>query len=236
MDKETQLTKEYLKAMGNKYDLEIIHILDLSKLGIRSFGSLVDCVSLSILDISRNQLRNIKGMEALVNLRSLNISYNYVNNIEPLRSMLELEDLQIQENKLDSYQSLEPLKKLSKLQYLRLQEYGQSGQNPVCKTDKYRRTILEMFPNLFSLDGHRRHNPFLEIDEKVKEILAREKVTISTDKDAKSSSWVKKEDLDPTKAFNKVKSAGGSLLAEIQGMIKDCDKGLKEYDKLLIDL
>ncbi len=234
MERETQLTKEYLKAMGNKYDLEIIHVLDLSRLGVRSLGALVDCSNLAVLDLSRNQLRAIKGLESLAKLRTLNLSYNQINNIEPLRMLNDLEDLQLQDNKLETYQCLEPLKRLPKLLYLHLQEYNQTAQNPLCKADKYRRVMLDTFASLFSLDGHRRHNPVLELDEKSKEILARgAENPLGEGKGEAGGPWISKEDLDPSSAFASAKSAGGHIVVEIEGAIRDAEKTLKDYDKFI---
>jgi len=235
MERETQLTKEYLKSIGNKYDLEIIHILDLSKSGIRSLGSLPDCTNLAILDLSHNQLKSVKGIESLTKLKVLNLGYNQINSLEPLRVLLELEELNLQENKIETYQMLDPIKKLTNLQYLKLQEFGQQGQNPLCKADKYRRAMLDMFPTLFSLDGHRRHNPMIELDEKTKEILGRDKtanagVDIKTGKGA----WFKKEDMDASTVFSKAKNSGGNLIVEIEAMLRDAEKNLKEFDKLLV--
>eukprot|EP00826_Nyctotherus_ovalis_P060150 TRINITY_DN8415_c0_g1_i8.p1 TRINITY_DN8415_c0_g1~~TRINITY_DN8415_c0_g1_i8.p1 ORF type:complete len:238 (-),score=61.12 TRINITY_DN8415_c0_g1_i8:100-813(-) len=232
MEREVQLTKEYLKAMGNKYDLEIVHILDLSQLGLRSLGALGECANVIILNLSQNQLRSIKGLETLTKLKMLSLSYNNLANIDQIKPLALLEDLRLQGNQLDSYQSLDPLKYLSKLQHLRLQEFGQTNQNPICRTDSYRSHLLEMLPTLLSLDGHRRNSPFIELDEKAKEILSRGEESLGVDDLVKDDfKWTAKEELDASNTFSKVSTAGGNLVLEIEELIRGAEKNLREYDK-----
>ena len=93
-----------------------------------------------------------------------------------------------------------------------------------------------MLPNLLSLDGHRRNSPFIELDERAKEILSRDDEFIGGNDDLLKSSdskWIDKDQLDASNAFVKAKSAGGEIVLEIEKLIRGAEKDLKEFDNVI---
>ena len=78
MERQKNLTPLFLKTMTQKFDLQTIFLLDLSKMGIGSVGSLPECTNLMMLDLSRNNLLVITGLESLTNLKHINLSYNKI--------------------------------------------------------------------------------------------------------------------------------------------------------------
>lgn len=54
MEKDRKLTPLFLKTFTQKFDLNTIFLLDLSKKGIGNVGSLPECTNLLMLDLSHN--------------------------------------------------------------------------------------------------------------------------------------------------------------------------------------
>ncbi|XP_008309950.1 leucine-rich repeat-containing protein 61 [Cynoglossus semilaevis] len=150
-----KVTAALLKSRSGEFDLESILFLKLRNLGIQDLGCIGECINLERLDLSGNNITNLAPLASLRLLSVLNLSANRVSNLEPLRSCDSLQNLNVAGNIISSIESLHCLQSLRKLENIRLKDNTYNYTNPVCRNTVYRNIILEMFPNLKTLDGER---------------------------------------------------------------------------------
>jgi internalin A len=101
MIKETNATKEYLKAITGKFDIETIFVLNLKEKNLTKPNAIVLCLNLTVLNLSYNKLNSVSGMGALKDLKFLDLSYNQITNIDDLEYLSGLKNLKLQGNKID---------------------------------------------------------------------------------------------------------------------------------------
>ena len=93
---ETKLTPLFLKTMAQKFDLETVIYLDLSRRNIQGgIGNLGDCINIMQIDLSNNRITMLSGMESLSKLKMLDLSHNKLTNIDSLKNCISLERLDL---------------------------------------------------------------------------------------------------------------------------------------------
>eukprot|EP00347_Sterkiella_histriomuscorum_P012651 403367751 len=160
---ERKITPLFIKTFAQKFDLNTIFLLDLSKKQINAIGSIPECTNLLMLDLSYNNLSGISGIEALVNLKHLNLSFNKLTQIDALKSCVALEKIELQGNQIRDLRTLETVgPSLVNIKVIYLQEFNFQNPNPVCSVKNYRKKVFEGIPKLKALDGHRDGIPVIE--------------------------------------------------------------------------
>ena len=155
MIKEINPTKEYLKAITGKFDLETIFVLNLEEKNISKLNGIILCVNLTILNLSSNKLNSVSGISSLKELKYLDLSYNMITNLDDLEYLNNLRLLKLQGNKIEMPKNFNQkfinhihLEKLSFQQF----DMNKKSQNPICKIDNYRNEMFNVFTNLKILD------------------------------------------------------------------------------------
>ena len=158
MIKEINLSDEYLKAIGGKFDLETIFNLELVNKNISSLGSIPKCTSLLYLDLSHNNISSINGIENLVHLMFLDLSYNNISDISNLKALRDLVNCKLQGNNISGplpsfFANFKKLEKLTFHEVPILDKPDINTSNPICESENYREEILNALPKLMWLDG-----------------------------------------------------------------------------------
>ena len=228
MIKEINPSVEYLKAITGKFDLETVFNLSLEGKSISKLNAIPQCTSLIFLNLSNNKISSINGLNNLSQFVFLDLSFNNISSIDGLEVLLNLKHLKLHGNNING-----PLpskfKKLKRIEKITFQimafedDKERNTSNPICKTDNYRKNILEMFPSLKMLDGIPRDmEAFLVEDEEEDNSL--------------------NEKLDP-KNFNfdfenKIKFEPNEIISDedIQGIKKNIEEKYAEFQKGIEEL
>lgn len=156
-----QISENMIKRYSCTFDLEAVRVLCLASLGIQSImkeDAINRCTNLRILNLSKNRLTKIGGLDGakVISLQTLILSHNQIASFGDVSSIPSLLHLDLQGNQISSITSLKPLgSKFPSLQSLALQDIAGRNSNPVCKTQDYKKEIMETFPFLLVLDGQR---------------------------------------------------------------------------------
>lgn len=168
MNKETNPTEDYLKAVSGKFDLETIFTLELPLRNISKIGSIPDCCSLILLNLSRNKISNINALSKLDKLNFLDLSFNQIYNMDGLENLLLLRHLKLHGNNISKTPNrISQLTRLEKLtfQIMPLKGEKTNTSNPICQDGNYRQNILDSLPNLKMLDGFTRDMEPFSLDD-----------------------------------------------------------------------
>ncbi|XP_009698243.1 PREDICTED: leucine-rich repeat and coiled-coil domain-containing protein 1-like, partial [Cariama cristata] len=155
-----------------------LHTLNLHCNRIARIEGLSHLRTLQHLDLSSNQICRIEGLSSLANLRTLSLACNLITKVEGLEKLFNLTMLNLSYNRIHDLSGFQCLhgtshkishidlhsncvnninhllqctKGLRCLTNLTLEKNGKA--NPVCHTAGYRETVLQMLPQLTSLDG-----------------------------------------------------------------------------------
>uniref|UniRef100_A0A8C3KJ70 Leucine-rich repeat and coiled-coil domain-containing protein 1 n=1 Tax=Calidris pygmaea TaxID=425635 RepID=A0A8C3KJ70_9CHAR len=155
-----------------------LHTLNLHGNSITRIEGLCHLRNLQHLDLSSNQIRRIEGLGSLANLRTLSLSCNLITKVEGLEKLFNLTMLNLSYNRIHDLSGFQCLhgtshkishidlhsncvrnidhllqctKGLHYLTNLTLEKNGKA--NPVCHAAGYRETVLQMLPQLTTLDG-----------------------------------------------------------------------------------
>mmetsp|Transcript_15032 Transcript_15032/g.26131 ORF Transcript_15032/g.26131 Transcript_15032/m.26131 type:complete len:268 (+) Transcript_15032:56-859(+) len=152
-------TDEDIRTATQRFDLEIVRILNLAGRGLSSVAGsgLNSCVNLTDLNLSDNTISKIEGLDALLGLKKLQLAGNRITRVENLGHLTKLEWLSLQGNQLDRIHcvDLQLLSTLPTLKTLYLQDLGRTRQNGCCKQPNYKAAVLAILPGLANLDGER---------------------------------------------------------------------------------
>lgn len=146
--------------LDNKKIMAISNVTNADK---NDFTPLTDLINLRSLSMNRTHLYSLEGFPTLPKLRRLALSDNKLTGgLEALADakLEKLIHLDLSGNKINDLSALEPLCNLSNLKHLSLFEC------PVTQKANYRDALLEMIPQLYSLDQHdRKGDPIDSEDE-----------------------------------------------------------------------
>ncbi|NXS97050.1 LRCC1 protein, partial [Jacana jacana] len=130
--------------------------LDLSSNQIRRIEGLSSLANLRTLSLSCNLITKVEGLEKLFNLAILNLSYNHINDLSGFQCLHgtshKISHIDLHSNCVNNIDHLlQCTKGLHCLTNLTLEKNGKA--NPVCRAAGYRDTVLQMLPQLRTLDG-----------------------------------------------------------------------------------
>ncbi|KAM6282386.1 leucine-rich repeat and coiled-coil domain-containing protein 1 [Porphyrio hochstetteri] len=130
--------------------------LDLSSNQIRRMEGLSSLANLCSLNLSCNLITKVEGLEKLFNLTILNLSYNHIHDLSGLQCLHgtshKISHIDLHSNCINNIDHLlQCTKGLCCLKSLTLVKKGKA--NPVCHAAGYRETVLQMLPQLTTLDG-----------------------------------------------------------------------------------
>ena len=219
-----EVTPTFLKTLSNKFDIEIINILDISSFKLTNLGCICQCINLRYLDISNNDLNSLLGIESLTFLKRLHAANNAITSLDSLKKCHDLEFLDIQGNKIKNLENIYELSSLNNLSYLSLQEYNFTNPNPVCKIQNYRKSILDKLRYLISLDGHRRNWEVIALPETKEE----ENIKIEYNS---SQHWYSKYPMNCDIAFSNVNNCINKNVEDTRQYLKQVENKLTQMIK-----
>ena len=219
-----EITPTFLKTVSNKFDVEIINILDLNSLKLSNLGCIGQCINLRYLDISNNNISSLLGIESLAFLKRLQAANNAIISIDSVKRCPELEHLDIQGNKIKNLENIYDLACLIHLAYLNLQEYNFTNQNPVCKMTNYRKSILDKLKSLISLDGHRRNWEVITMPEN------KEEDNIKVEYNS-TQYWYSKYPLNCDSAFSSANNSINKSIEDTRQYLKQVESKLTQMMK-----
>lgn len=149
----TSLTKEYLLLSAGEFDIETIFHLELDNRDVQRMMGLQICTNIVRVDLSRNQIIRIEALENLSKLQFLDLSHNKLSKLAGIGSATGLETLRILNNPISRNVDVADLAMCEKLRAVFFQGVNGKDCCPICLQPDYRSRMLELVPNLISLDG-----------------------------------------------------------------------------------
>ncbi|CAL8071342.1 unnamed protein product [Calicophoron daubneyi] len=149
--------------------LHCLQHLNLSSNSIRDMKGLDTLRSLRTLNLSSNKLVEVRGLGCLYGLVQLDLSFNLLEDVDGLKDMYgpsyNLTVVHLQGNRLKSVDNLlDCARGLINLRQLTLFDPQAGANNPMCKTEDYRRTVLAGLPRLEILDHMDSNNRPVRLD------------------------------------------------------------------------
>ncbi|DAZ98298.1 TPA: hypothetical protein N0F65_008884 [Lagenidium giganteum] len=143
----TELTRELVETIVSDYPL--LQSINLSHNELQALDHLELLHDLGELDVSHNRLHALPRdlCHVVGRLKYLNASHNQLASLEPLAGCVNLQILEVSNNRIELISELRHLQALSALESLVLSE------NPIAQHDHYRREVVQMLPQLRTLDG-----------------------------------------------------------------------------------
>ncbi|KXJ22637.1 leucine-rich repeat-containing protein 61 [Exaiptasia diaphana] len=152
--KKEEVSAHFLKLKSGEFDLESIHHLDLSDMGIQDLSIVGNCAGMVYLNLSHNRIKSLKPLGDLKLLERLDVSCNNISALDGISDLEGLISLNLAGNMIMSIEDLKCLSKLSKLRKLRLKDDVHNYSNPVCQSaSNYKKSVSEVLPQLTTLDG-----------------------------------------------------------------------------------
>nr|XP_039261958.1 leucine-rich repeat and coiled-coil domain-containing protein 1-like isoform X2 [Styela clava] len=165
-----------IRDFSGLQNLRKLKDLDVSSNLIQSLSGLQSLSSLCVLNLACNHISDLQGLRTLVNLTSINLSYNKIKTLRGFSEMngpgYKLQSIELHGNQISNISDVTPhLRGILPLRHLIL-SFDDQHDNPVCKEKDYRSQILNLLPQLSSLDKLDRNNlPMLQTPDNIMEML-----------------------------------------------------------------
>lgn len=144
-----------ISSLQNIEQLISLTDINASSNEIQYAHSLQALTALVYVNLASNKLQDLEGLHALPNLKRLTLSHNMISNTSKFAEQAAcrgcLKYLDLQNNQLTSLEELAALKSFTNLKHLRVSG-GRPG-NLVCNIPDSQHIILQMLPQLETLDG-----------------------------------------------------------------------------------
>jgi hypothetical protein len=140
-----QLTLDMVQQIKDQYPN--IKSLNLSNNPIEVIENLELLTTLLSLNISHNKLTSMNGLNAAKNLETIDVSSNQISTCDGISKLTSLKTLNLSKNQISDLSQIEKLR-----QNVSLKELNLIG-NPVTQIENYREQVLDILPDLKSLDG-----------------------------------------------------------------------------------
>ena len=177
------MSNEIFEKIKNKYNesqINDIQDIVLDTIPIKEFTEeiknyLEKFTNVTKLSLNMCLLKNLTFLPLFQNLIEIELSDNHLQgkDIQILSQFQLLNQIKIANNKIENFNDLEPLSKLRDLSFLDLSE------NPVIKTQDYRKKLYEMIPTLVYLDmidkNGKSYEDFEEEEDEKEELEEEEK-------------------------------------------------------------
>ncbi len=110
----------------------------------------INLSDLKKLNIYGQNISNISIISSMIKLEYLSLSSNNISSLSPLSNCIHLREIYLRNNKIKSFEELKHLRPLFNLRVLWLEG------NPICDDDFYRKKVLNILPQIISLDNKNR--------------------------------------------------------------------------------
>ena len=129
--------------------------INVSSNALQHAHSLQAMTALVCINLASNRLQSLEGLHALPKVARLTVSHNMVTTTnefaQQAASRGRLKHFDLQNNQLTSLEELAGFKFFTNLRHLRVS--GGHPGNPVCHIPNFQHVILQMLPQLETLDG-----------------------------------------------------------------------------------
>ena len=109
-----------------------------------------DLSEVTKLNIYGEDLEDISFITSMPKLEYLSLSCNNISSLSPLSSCIYLREIYLRNNNISSFEELNHLRHLFNLRVLWL------DGNPICDDNFYRKKVLNILPQVTSLDNKKR--------------------------------------------------------------------------------
>ena len=138
--------------------IQALHSLtdvNLSSNELRNIDSLQTLTALTSVNLASNRLQGLEGLLMLPSIQRLTASHNMIVSLAPFAQQAacrhSLKHLDLQNNQISSLDELAALKFFPNLRQLKIA--GGYPENPACSRPGFQQHILQMLPQLETLDG-----------------------------------------------------------------------------------
>ena len=111
---------------------------------------ITDISEITKLNIYGEDIVDISLISSMPKLEYLCLSNNQISSLSALSNCFYLREIFLRDNKISSFEELNNLKHLFNLKVLWLEG------NPICEDDFYRKKVLNILPQVISLDNKNR--------------------------------------------------------------------------------
>ena len=138
------------------------------------------------LNIYGEDIVDISLISSMPKLEYLCLSNNQISSLSALSKCLYLREIFLRDNKISSFEELNYLKHLFNLKVLWLEG------NPICEDDFYRKKVLNILPQVISLDNKNRIMKRERANVKVRNLSERKELKNKFDSDVKDINSISK--------------------------------------------
>lgn len=234
------LSSAYLKALTNKFDLEVVFHLNLSNCKLKDIKPLEECKGLLLLNVSNNSISDLRPLSRLSKLVFLQGDTNFISDLAPLRGISSLTRLSLIGNQVKAPKDVVLLNGLKELRTLSFMTLIGEYPNPCCSDKTYRGSILKTLPGLQRLDGVPRSSSFGEVIEKgiqseEKDSGAGNNLAKLLKGDGAAEEWFKGGLGKEVEEWMRRKTTGNESNDEkaIENKVEECRKQQKEMEQKL---
>ena len=146
------ISTDEIRVQTGEFDLELIHVVDLSSRKLVAISLLQRCSSLILLDLSCNLISDLQPLSGLQSLEILILNSNSISDINPLSKLFKLYSLQLSGNYIESSISFLCLGSLYNLKNLVINDMSTGLTNPLCRQPDYFTQVIAVLPLLNTLD------------------------------------------------------------------------------------
>ena len=117
---------------------------------LRKNPKISDISQITKLNLYAQDIQDISILSSMSKLEYLSVSCNQISSLFPLSHCINLSEIYLRNNNISSFEELNNLRHLSNLKILWLEG------NPICNDKFYRNKVLNILPQLISLDNKKR--------------------------------------------------------------------------------
>ena len=117
---------------------------------LRKNPKISDISQITKLNLYAQDIQDISILSSMSKLEYLSVSCNQISSLFPLSHCINLREIYLRNNNISSFEELNNLRHLSNLKILWLEG------NPICNDKFYRNKVLNILPQLISLDNKKR--------------------------------------------------------------------------------
>ena len=117
---------------------------------LRKNPKISDISQITKLNLYAQDIQDISILSSMSKLEYLSVSCNQISSLFPLSHCINLREIYLRNNNISSFEELNNLRHLSNLKILWLEG------NPICNDKFYRNKVLNILPQIISLDNKKR--------------------------------------------------------------------------------
>ena len=129
---------------------------------LRKNPKISDISQITKLNLYAQDIQEISILSSMSKLEYLSVSCNQISSLFPLSHCINLREIYLRNNNISSFEELNNLRHLSNLKILWLEG------NPICNDKFYRNKVLNILPQIISLDNKKRKIKNEKINAKIR--------------------------------------------------------------------